>query len=294
MNSPPIRIFSWNINGVRAAVRKGFLDWLHAERPDVLGLQEVRASIEQIPSGLREHPDYRSHYVSAERKGYSGVGILARELASIPLHLGSLSLDQSEQVSDHRFDTEGRLQFATLGKLKIVNGYFPNGDGKNRDNSRVPYKLAFYEALRRYLRIELQAGVPLLVIGDWNTAHRPIDLARPATNKNTSGFLPEERAAFDAWLSDGWVDTFRHFHPVKDPFALPKKGGKELPAGGGHFTWWSQRVGVREKNVGWRIDYILASPGAMPFLRSASIHPQVFGSDHCPVSVELSRDVLGS
>jgi len=140
----------------------------------------------------------------------------------------------------------------------------------------VPYKLAFYAALFDRVERLRRSGLRVLVMGDFNTAHREIDLARPKANENTSGFLPEERAEFDRWMGAGWVDTFRHFEP-----------------GDGHYTWWSQRFGVREKNIGWRIDYVLASPAAMKFVRSAFIQPEVRGSDHCPVGVDVDRRILG-
>jgi exodeoxyribonuclease-3 len=205
--------------------------------------------------------------VSAERRGYSGVGLWSREAPdAVETTLG-----------DPSFDTEGRLQIARFGALTVVNGYFPNGNGKNRDNGRVPYKLSFYRALFDRLEADRAAGRPILVMGDFNTAHREIDLARPKQNVKTSGFLEEEREEFDRWLRAGWVDTFRAFEP-----------------GEGHYTWWSQRFGVREKNIGWRIDYVLASEGAMKHVRQAKIHPDVRGSDHCPISVELDRKVLSS
>ena len=164
---------------------------------------------------------------------------------------------------------------ARFGKLTIVNGYFPNGNGKLRDLSRIPYKLDFYRALHTRLERALATGERLLVLGDFNTAHEEIDLARPKDNRENSGFRPEERAEMARWLSSGWIDTFRHFEK-----------------GPGHYSWWTQRGGARENNVGWRIDYILASPGVLPFLRKAEIHHKVKGSDHCPVSVDLDPSVL--
>jgi exodeoxyribonuclease-3 len=156
----------------------------------------------------------------------------------------------------------------------VVNAYFPNGNGKDRDLSRIPYKLAFYRRLFERLEKPLRDGARVLVVGDFNTAHQDIDLARPRENRETSGFRPEEREEFDRWIRAGWVDTFRHFNKA-----------------GGHYSWWSQRVGVREKNIGWRLDYILASPAAMTYVRRACIHPNVLGSDHCPVSVDLDPAV---
>jgi exodeoxyribonuclease-3 len=163
---------------------------------------------------------------------------------------------------------------ARFGRLTIVNAYFPKGSGTQRDNSRVPYKLRFYRRLFDHLAPLLRTG-RVLVMGDFNTAHEDIDLARPRQNVENSGFLPIERRAFARWVRAGWVDTFRHFEK-----------------GTGHYTWWSQRIGVREKNIGWRIDYVLASPAAMRFVRRAAIHPEVRGSDHCPVSVDVDPAIF--
>ena len=262
----PMRIISWNVNGIRAAVKKGFGEWLDTCEADIVALQEVRAKEEQIPQALREREPWTLHVNPAERPGYSGVGLLTRATVDAMEH----------SLGEDRFDVEGRLQFASVGDLLVVNGYFPNGNGKNRDLSRIPYKLDFYRRLFDVLETERADGRPMLVMGDFNTAHRDIDLARPKQNRETSGFRPEEREELDRWLREGWTDTFRHFEP-----------------GPGHYSWWSQRKGVREKNIGWRIDYVLASPGAMPFIQNASIHPEVLGSDHCPISVEVDPAILG-
>lgn len=260
-----LRIVSWNVNGLRAAEGKGFLSWLGDSRAQIVGLQEVRALPEQLSEALRAPRGWHTAFSAAERKGYSGVGLYSRLVPD--------AIETSLGV--HAFDREGRLQLARFGDLLVVNAYFPKGSGTLRDNSRVPYKLEFYRALFARLEPAKKSGARILVLGDLNTAHREIDLARPKTNRETSGFLPEEREELDRWLRTGWVDTFRHFEPRP-----------------GHYSWWSQRFGVRERNIGWRIDYLLASPGAMPFVQRASIHPQVRGSDHCPVSVELDARVL--
>jgi exodeoxyribonuclease-3 len=259
------RIYSWNVNGIRAAARKGLADWVRSCGADIIGLQEVRATPDAIPSEILEIDDYHQHYVAAERKGYSGVGLLSREKP-----------DRLEtELGEPRFDQEGRLQIARFGRLVIANGYFPNGSGKDRSNDRVPYKLDWYRALFERVQRWRRAGYRVLVMGDFNTAHRDIDLARPRENRKTSGFLPEECAELDRWVEAGWVDTFRSVEP-----------------GPGHYSWWSQRFGVREKNIGWRIDYVLASPSAMPFLRDAFIEPHVQGSDHCPIGIDLDPAVF--
>jgi exodeoxyribonuclease-3 len=257
---------SWNVNGLRACAKKGFARWLSRSRAEIVGVQEVRAFPEQLPEGLRAPRRWHASFQPAERPGYSGVGLFSRRLA-----------DRVEtSLSEPRFDLEGRLQIARFGRLVVVNAYFPKGSGRQRDNSRVPYKLDFYRALFERVQRLRRGGLRVLVMGDWNTAHREIDLARPKGNRENSGFLPEERAEVDRWIDAGWVDTFRHFEP-----------------GGGHYSWWSQRFGVRAKNVGWRIDYVLASPATMRFLRGAFIQPKVTGSDHCPVGVDLDPGVFG-
>jgi exodeoxyribonuclease-3 len=262
-----LKIYAWNVNGLRACARKGYLDWLHASDADIVGLQEVRALEEQLSKKVREPEGWHTHFFPADsKKGYSGVGIYARDKCDRIL----TSLDEP------RFDREGRAQIAQFGKLTIANVYFPNGSGTNRDLSRIPYKLDFYTHLREMLQPALDRGEPVLVMGDFNTAHKAIDLARPASNRETSGFRPEERESFQQWLDAGWTDTFRHFCDEPDCY-----------------TWWTYRGNCRARNVGWRIDYVLASPGAMEFLVDADIHADVMGSDHCPVSVTLRREVLG-
>ena len=260
-----LRIISWNVNGIRACEKKGFKRWLDRSAPFMAGLQEVRAQPDQLPLRLRNPRNWSHHIVCAERKGYSGVS--------------SYSRDQPDEVEvglgKEEYDSEGRVHFVRFGRLLIANVYFPNGNGKDRDNSRVPYKLGFYQHLLAKLEAERKAGRHVLVMGDFNTAHREIDLARPKTNQKTSGFLPEERAEMDRWVDAGWVDTFRHFEP--DP---------------GHYSWWSQRGGCRERNIGWRLDYVFAAPEALPYVTGAFIQPKVMGSDHCPVGVDLDPAVL--
>ncbi len=252
------------MNGLRSAHTKGFLPWLSGARAQVVALQEVRARPEQLPDEVRAPARWKTHFSAAERPGYSGVGLFSRdEPDTVETRLGVPEMD-----------VEGRLQLARFGKLTVANVYFPNGNGKDRDLSRIPFKLAFYRRLFDQLEKPLRDGERLLVVGDFNTAHQDIDLARPRENRETSGFRPEEREELDRWLRAGWVDSFRHFHK-----------------GAGHYSWWSQRFGVREKNIGWRIDYVLASPAAMAFVKRAAIHPDVSGSDHCPVSVDLDSTV---
>ncbi len=256
-----MRVLSWNVNGLRACARKGFLEFLDDADADVVGLQEVRAFPDQLEPPVRQPPGWHSYFAPADRAGYSGVAIYARRPAdAVETTLG-----------DARLDVEGRFIVARFGRLRIASVYFPKGSGRERDNSRVPYKLDFYAAVFERIQRLKRAG-PVLVMGDYNTAHREIDLARPASNRSTSGFLPEERAELDRWLARGWEDTFRARHPDQ----------------AGHYTWWAQWGGARARNVGWRIDYVLASPAAAQRVRRAFIWPEVTGSDHCPVGVELA------
>jgi exodeoxyribonuclease III len=255
-----MRIVSWNVNGLRACAKKGFLEFLEASEAEVVGVQEVRAFPDQLPEEVRAPPGWQAHFAPAERPGYSGVGLYAR-----------VAPDRVESaLGAPELDAEGRLQIAQFGRLVIANVYFPKGSGRERDNGRVAYKLGFYQAV--FDRVErLKRRHPVLVMGDFNTAHREIDLARPRDNVKNSGFLPEERAEIDRWLAHGWTDVFRAVHG-------------DVP---GHYTWWRQWGGARERNVGWRIDYAIASPAAMKLVRDAFIWPHVQGSDHCPVGVDL-------
>lgn len=261
-------IYSWNINGIRAIQNKGFMDWLNKRSDSALvGLQETRASEEQLSSDILSPDGWWSAFVAAEKKGYSGVGIYARSRPDAVTT--SLEIDE--------FDREGRVIMVRLGELEVWSVYFPNGSGKNRDLSRIPYKLRFYNHLLERFKVGIDEGRRILVMGDFNTAHRAIDLARPKDNAKTSGFRPEEREALDAWIDAGFVDTFRSMH-----------GDVE-----GQYTWWSQRFGVRERNIGWRIDYILATPAALEFVREARIHADVMGSDHCPISISVDNRIFG-
>jgi exodeoxyribonuclease-3 len=260
------RILSWNVNGLRACARKGFGDWLRRSRAEIVGLQEVRASEDQLPAELRAPRRWHTRFVQAERPGYSGVAIFSRRKPD--------AVETALGVA--RFDVEGRLQIGRFGRLALANVYFPKGSGKQRDNSRVPYKLAFYRAVFDRVQRLRRTGYRVLVMGDFNTAHQEFDLARPRENRETSGFLPSERAELDRWAGAGWVDTFRTFEK-----------------GPGHYSWWSQRSGARARNIGWRIDYVLASPSAMRFVKGAFIQPKVTGSDHCPVGVDVDRAIFG-
>jgi exodeoxyribonuclease-3 len=256
------RLFSWNVNGIRSCERKGFLDWLAVVKPDILGLQETRAHPEQLGEKLRQPDGYRVHFNPAERKGYSGVALYTR-VQPESVTLGGLD--------DPLFDDEGRLIIADYGDFLFYTGYFPNG---GNDLSRVPYKLEFSEAVMQHAEAQRRAGRSIVICGDLNTAHQEIDLANPKSNKKNTGFLPEERAWLTRLVDHGYVDIFRSLHP-----------GEE-----GRYTWWSNRKGVRERNVGWRIDYFFISPDLEDRVAAARIHADVMGSDHCPIELELRNE----
>ncbi len=259
MTTSPLTILSWNVNGVRAIYKKGFMDWLAETQPDILCLQETRAEPPQIPADLRHAEGYHTFWNASMRKrGYSGTGLLSRtEPQDVEFGLGHPD-----------FDSEGRTIIAHYETFTLINCYFPNG---SRDHSRVPFKLAFYEAFFARIEALRQQGRPLLFCGDVNTAHQPIDLTHPRANKNTTGFLPAERAWIDKLVAAGYVDTFRHFYP-------------DLAE---QYTWWSMPTRARERNVGWRIDYCFASQELLPRVADAWIWQHVMGSDHCPVGVAL-------
>jgi exodeoxyribonuclease-3 len=262
-----MRIASFNVNGLRSIAGKGFHRWLARCDADVVAVQETRARKEQLPSDLLAPDGYpHAHFAAAERGGYSGVAIYSkRPIDAVETSLGVRT-----------FDVEGRVLIAKIGSLVLANVYFPNGSGTDRSNDRVPFKLRFYRRLHKRLEVERTAGAPIVVVGDFNTAPYDIDLARPKDNKKTSGFLPDQRKELIRWLKGGYHDAFR-----------------ELNEGPDQYTWWSQRYGVRERNVGWRIDLALLSASARKYLLACRHETDVLGSDHCPVVVELDDAVLG-
>ena len=252
-----MRILSWNVNGLRAVYKKGFMDWLRKDQPDILCLQETKALPEQLPGELQNVEGYDTYYASAERKGYSGVALLSKaEPKGIRKGFGV-----------RQFDSEGRILVADYGDFLLFNIYFPNGKASAE---RLRYKMAFYDAFLEHVDALKDQGRKIVICGDVNTAHKEIDLARPKENETVSGFLPEEREWIDTFVSHGYVDTFRMFE-------------KE----GGHYSWWDYKTRARERNVGWRIDYFYISETLKDNLRSAFILSDVMGSDHCPIGIEL-------
>ena len=253
-----MKLFSWNVNGVRAIEKKGFLDWMSSELPDVLCIQEIKAKFEQLPDTLQNIDGYYSYWHSADKLGYSGVATFCREE---PLHV-------QYGLGIEKYDQEGRVLITEFENFLLYNIYFPNGQ---KDEFRLQYKLDFYNDLLVILNDQVESGNNVIVAGDWNTAHQPIDLANPKANENYSGFLPVERAQLDEYVEHGYVDSFRLFHDEPN-----------------RYSWWTYRHGARERNIGWRIDYFFTNQEFANQITNADIHENVMGSDHCPVSLELS------
>jgi exodeoxyribonuclease III len=252
-----MRILSWNVNGIRAVQKKGFIEWLHKESPDILCVQETKCHPEQLTEELLSPDGYKTYWSSAEKKGYSGTAVFTKaEPRTVKEGLGVKA-----------FDTEGRTLMLDYGDFILFNIYFPNGSGGNK---RVPFKMAFYDAFLKKANALKKQGRNIIVCGDVNTAHEAIDLARPKENEKNTGFLPEERAWVTKFVHNGYIDTFRHFH--KDD---------------GHYTWWDYKTSARERNIGWRIDYFFVSENLLPKVKKALILKTVMGSDHCPVGIEL-------
>ena len=255
-----MKLFSWNVNGVRAIEKKGFLDWLSSESPDILCIQETKAKFEQLPDTLQNIDGYFSYWHSAEKLGYSGVATFSKQE---PLHVQyGLGID--------KYDKEGRVIITEFENFLLYNIYFPNGQ---KDEIRLQYKLDFYDDLLEILDNQVASGNNVIVAGDWNTAHKEIDLANPKANANYSGFMPVERAQLDTYVDHGYVDSFRLFHDEPD-----------------RYSWWTYRFGARQRNIGWRIDYFFTNQEFADNISDADIHEDIMGSDHCPVSIELVDD----
>lgn len=253
-----MKLVSWNVNGLRARMSSEVIPFLEKEAPDLLLLQEIKAAEHQVPTLLLSQLGYQSYWHSALRPGYSGVAIFTR-IAPRAVEYG---------IGDAAIDSEGRILTLTLeGGLAVVNAYFPHSQ---RELLRLDHKLYFLDKVLEYLERKRSEGYSVVIGGDFNIAHREIDLKNPRQNMEHAGFLPEERAWLDRFVAAGFVDTFRIF--CQD---------------GGHYTWWSYRPGVRQKNIGWRIDYFFVDSGQTGRVKGAAILPGVLGSDHCPVTLEL-------
>jgi exodeoxyribonuclease-3 len=253
-----MRVATWNVNGLRAIERKGFLPWLESCGADVVFLQEIKALPEQLSDEVREPRGWHVELNAAEKPGYSGVAVYSRERPD----------EVVRGLGAPLFDAEGRVISARFGDLHLVGAYFPNGA---RDLSRVPFKLEFYETMLAHANRLREQGLHVLVTGDWNTAHQEIDLARPKDNVKTTGFLPQERESLTKFLAAGWADAFRRLNP----------DARE------RYTWWAPWRGSRERNIGWRIDYPVVDEALLGRIGSCEIHHDVKGSDHCPVTIEV-------
>ena len=252
-----LRIISWNVNGLRAAHKKGFLEWLDKESPDIMCVQETKASEEQLPAALKDIPGYDSYFMSAEKKGYSGVAVYTKP--------------KPDQVTSsfpvESFSQEGRVLAVDYGQFVLLNVYFPNGKSSAE---RLKYKMDFYDDFLDFADGIKEGGKNVVICGDVNTAHKEIDLARPKANENISGFLPQERAWIDKLLEHGYVDTFRMFNQEPE-----------------QYTYWDMITRARDRNVGWRIDYFFVNEALASRLKTGFILADVLGSDHCPIGIEI-------
>ncbi|WP_028974341.1 exodeoxyribonuclease III [Spirochaeta cellobiosiphila] len=249
-------IYTWNVNGIRAAEKKGLFDWMDEIDPDILALQETKAQPEQLTENFLNRQGYHTYWASAVKKGYSGVVAYTKEE---PQKVENLGIEE--------FDSEGRFQALHFTDYILINSYFPNSQEKGK---RLDYKLAYLDAVLEYASNIVNSGKNVLICGDYNIAHKPIDLANPKSNVKNPGYLPEERAWMDKFLEAGYVDTFRLFN--KEPH---------------QYTWWSYRMNARERNIGWRIDYHCVNQSFSSKVKDCLIYNQVLGSDHCPVRIDL-------
>ena len=255
-----MKLTTWNVNGLRAALKHGLLDWVKAYEPDVLCLQEIKARPEQLEAQHLEALQDRFSDLTwnpATRPGYSGVATLAHT-PPLRTHTG---------LGEPAFDNEGRTIVTQYPGFRLYNLYFPNGQ---HDHGRVPFKLDYYKHLLEQCDELLAQGENIILCGDFNTAHRAIDLRNPKQNENSTGFLPEERLWIDRFLEHGFVDIYRRLYPERV-----------------QYTWWTYRMNARARNIGWRLDYFLISPGLVDRVEDAIIHDEVAGADHCPVSLVI-------
>jgi len=252
-----MRITTWNVNGIRAAFGKNAFDWVADFKPDILCLQEIKAKIDQVDVEIFTNLGYQTILNPAERPGYSGTAtIFSKTPDEIKMGLGV-----------ERFDNEGRVIQFSYPEFELFNIYFPNG---GEENKRVTFKLDFYEQLLINCENLMAEGKEIIITGDFNTAHKEIDLKNPKANEKNTGFLPEERVWIDHFLNKGFIDVFRHLYPEKVVY-----------------TWWTYRFNARKNDVGWRLDYFLVTKGIRDKTVDVITHSDVMGSDHCPVTIEL-------
>lgn len=251
-------IYSWNVNGLRAISGKGFFQFISDKSPDILCIQETKLQEDKLTDELKDIEGYYSNFSFAEKKGYSGVATYSKEKP----------LSVKHGIGVEKFDSEGRVLITEFHDFILFNIYFPNGQ---KDEERLNYKMEFYDILLDYLNALKLDGKKLIICGDYNTAHNEIDIKNAKANEKYSGFLPIERAWMDKFILEGYVDTFRKFHPEEVKY-----------------SWWSYRFKAREKNVGWRIDYFFITENLIDKINSAEILNEVMGSDHCPIKIGLN------
>ncbi|MBI9054838.1 MAG: exodeoxyribonuclease III [Bacteroidales bacterium] len=251
------KICSYNVNGIRAAINKGFINWLKEENPDVVLIQETKAHQEQVETGLFEEVGYKHFWFSAVKKGYSSLAILCKEEPD----------SVQKGIGIEKYDVEGRTMRVDFGDVTIVNSYFPSG---TTGTVRQDYKMEYLEDFKKYIDKLKQERPKIIACGDYNICHKPIDINHPERHKKTSGFLPEEREWVDQFIESGFTDSFREYNTKSE-----------------EYSWWSYRAGARAKNLGWRIDYHMISDALKPQLKNATILQDVHHSDHCPVVVEI-------
>lgn len=254
-----MKITTWNINGIRAALKKDITNWIGDYKPDVLCLQEVKAKFEQVDLAPILDLGYKVMWNAAERPGYSGVATLYFEEP----------VDMVAGLGIEKFDVEGRVIHSSYPNFELFNIYFPNG---GQENARVPFKLEFYAELLAICDALHEEGKNVIITGDFNTAHKEIDLKNPKENEKNTGFLPEERVWIDRYLEHNLVDIYRHLYPERV-----------------QYSWWTYRFKARERNIGWRLDYYLISTALVEKVKNVTIHDEVFGSDHCPVTLEIEN-----
>lgn len=255
------KIISWNVNGIRACAKKGMFDFLSKEKPDIFAIQEIKANYDQVNSlSLGGHPQgYDVVMFPAQKPGYSGVGVYVKK---------GIEYDVEKGLGIKEFDNEGRSLTLLMKEMVFVVAYFPNSQA---ERARLSYKLAFCKEMKKYLDSFTKKGKPVLLCGDYNIAHKEIDLTHPESNEDSPGYYPEERAWMDEFIDSGYIDTFRMFN-------------KE----GNNYTWWSYRTAARTRNVGWRIDYHCVNKYLKSNVVKSYHNPDVMGSDHCPVTVIIS------
>jgi len=255
-----MKLATWNVNGLRSVATKGYQKWFNALDADVVCLQEIKVQSQQLTEELRSPKGYHSFFFSADKPGYSGVAVFSKR-APQNVIVG---------LNDPSFDREGRVLTLEFKDFDVINAYFPNSQ---RDHARLPFKLRFCNAIQEFLRCRREKGRNVILCGDINIAHREIDLKNPKSNVKNAGFLPEERA---------WLDQFLNQQGYRDAFRVFEQGP-------GHYTWWSYRPGVRERNIGWRLDHFFCNSELVPYLRACRHQTDVFGSDHCPVVLDVGK-----